>query len=139
VYDTGGIDHSYVFQFNWLFTQMVEQPDTTAKQDGYNINVDFVHKVRVEALLQDTRSTYNDIFIPRGFLSLTNGTFNAISDKGEWRSFLDPFLWNCMGNNKTGFPGGMATPAVGDIKGSPPSHARSICSECLLQDFGALR
>ena len=135
----GGLDRSYAFQFDWLCTQMVEQPDTTAKQDRHHIYIYFVKQPRLETLLQDTGSAYDDVLVPRGFPGLTNGAFNAISNKGEWRSFLDPFLGDGMGDNETRCPGGMAAPAPGDIKGSPSPHSRPVCSERLLKEFGALR
>src|SRR5512145_2862866 len=104
----GGLDRSDAFQFDWLCTQVVEQPDTITKQDRRHVNIYFVHQSRLEALLQDTGGAYDDILVPRGFLGLTNGAFNAIRDKGERRSFVDPFLRDGMGNNKTRPPRGMA-------------------------------
>jgi hypothetical protein len=79
----GRLDHSYAFQFNWLDIQMIEQSDTLSEQEGRDINVDFVHQARIEALLQDTGSTYDDILVACGLPGLTNGAFNPIGDKGE--------------------------------------------------------
>src|SRR5574341_222312 len=96
-----GLDRSYAFQFSWLYTQMIEQPDAVSEQQGYQVNMDFVHQSRVETLLQDTGGAYDDILVSRCFLGVTNGAFNPIGDKGERRSFVDPFLRDAMGDNKT--------------------------------------
>jgi hypothetical protein len=108
---TRGLDHPRAFQFDWLWTQVVEQPDTTAKQNRHQVDYYFVKQPRLEALLEDTRGAYGDILVPRGLLCLANGAFNAVGDKGERRSVLDPFLRDGMGNDKTiSTPWGVAAP-----------------------------
>ena len=85
-----------------------------------------IHQTCVETLLQDTRGAYDDILIPGGFLGLTNGALNPINDKGEWRSFLDPFLRHAVGEHDDGHVHGMpASPGTGDIERPPGCHQDS--------------
>jgi len=80
--------HPGAFQLNWRNAQVVEQSDTSTKQDGRPVDLYFVKQPGLEALLPDIRARYGHILIPYGFLCLTNDSFNAIGDEGEGRSFL---------------------------------------------------
>src|SRR5688572_2890057 len=104
-----------------------------------HVDMDLVHQSQVEALLQDTGGAHDDILFAGGLLCLMNGAFHPIGDKGERRSFVDPFLWDGMGDDKSRRPRGMAAPGPGDIKGSPSPYPRPVSCERLLKDFGALR
>ena len=123
--DPGRLNHPGAFQLNWRNAQVVEQSDTVTEQDGHQVDLYFVKQLGLEALLHDIRARYGDILVPCGFLCLTNGTFNAICDEGEGRSFLDPFLWDGMGNDKIwSTPRRFAAPSAGDIEGPPSCHRR---------------
>src|SRR5688572_1570975 len=135
---TRSINRVYVFQFDRLCTEAIEQTETRAKDDGRHVNIDFIHQFRLERLLQDARRAYHDILISGSLPGLANGAFNIIGDKDEWRSVLNPFLWDIMGNNKSRCPGWMTAPGMGDIKSSPPPDSGTIIFERLFQEFGTL-
>ena len=122
---TRGLDHPRAFQFNWLSAQVVEQSDTSTKKEGHQVNIYFVKNSGFEALLGNTSGTYSDILVPCDSFCLFNGAFNAIRDERERRSFLDPFLWDCMGNDKMRYTErGFAAPRTGDIERPPTRHQR---------------
>jgi hypothetical protein len=134
-----GIDHTCAFQFNRLNAYILEQSGTASEQDGHQVDMDFVKQSGLEGLLRDTRRGDGDILVPGGLLGLANGAFNPVGDEDERRSVLYPFLWDCMGNHKTRFKGGMAAPGPGYIEHSTSCYHCPSRFERLLKEFGALR
>src|SRR5438477_10495441 len=117
--DTRGLDHPCAFKLDWLGAQVVEQPDAITEQDGCQINAYFVEKPRFQALLRDTRGGYGHVLVACTHFCLCNRAFDAVGDEGEGRSFVNPFLWDPMGNNEARCKGWMALPGSGQIEHSP--------------------
>jgi hypothetical protein len=104
---------------------MLEQPLAVAKQHGRQINVDLVQQPRLQALLDDVRAANDDMPVPGNALSLFDGARNAVRNEGEWRTFLDPFLWRRMGDDERAPTiRRITTPRAGDIEIVPS------CDQC---------
>jgi hypothetical protein len=128
-----GLDYPRAFQLDRLCTKMVEQSNTVLQQDGRQVDVHFVKESRLDALLCDTGGAYT------GFLRLFNRAFDSVRNERERRSFVDPFLWNRMGNDEDRYVRGMsATPRVGDIERPASRHQRAYLMH-LLKDLCAGR
>lgn len=136
--DSRPLNHPDIFQLDGFSPQMLEQWDTLSKQDGCQVDINLVDKTSLEALLQDIRAKYVDILIPCDSLGLANGAFNAVGDERERRAWLDPFLWDGMGDDKIrSTPGRFATPRTRNIKGSPSRHGRPYCFGSFQKMLGA--
>ena len=91
---------AYTFEIDRTGAEVVEHTYTITDQDRGDVDSNFVHEPGLDSLLQDTWCTNHDILISRGLLRLSNGTFHTVGDKGEWRTFLHPFLWDVVSDNE---------------------------------------
>src|SRR5215207_5243249 len=118
---------------------MVEQSDTVSEQDGRQVDLYFVKESRVDALLRDAGGAYTDGLVACYRFRLLYGAFDAVRDERERRSFVNPFLWERMGNNKDRYVHGVpATPRIGYVERPPSRHQRPYRLH-LLKDLGAGR
>src|SRR5215213_9789886 len=119
----GALDHLRAFQFDRPRAQMVEQPNSPSEQDRHQVYVYLVEESHPDALLRDARSAHGDVLVACDRFRLRYGAFDAVCDERERRSFVDPFLWDRMGDDKGGdAQGGSASPPVGDVERSPPRY-----------------
>src|ERR687897_1806470 len=114
----GALDHLRAFQFDWPRTQMVEQPNTPSEQDGHQVDVYLVEESRPYALLRDARGAHGHVLSTRGRFRLLDRAGDAVRDKRERRSFVDPFLWDRMGDDEGQYAQGRSTCCA------PPGGAR---------------
>src|SRR5262245_19632471 len=99
--DSRSLGHVRSFQLNWPSAKMIEQPDTSAQQEGHQIDTDLVKQAELDALLGNARARYIDIPVLCGLLRPANGALNAICHEREWRSLVEPRLWGGVGHDKT--------------------------------------
>jgi hypothetical protein len=71
---------------------VVEQSDAAPEQNGHQVDVELVQESRADALLHDARGAHADILIAGDRFRLLQGAFQAVGDKRERRSFIDPTL-----------------------------------------------
>lgn len=90
------LDHSGRFQFNWLMAKMLKQPHSTAEQDRYQVDLNFVKQAGSETLLQRACAADRDILLADNDFGLRNGAFHTIGHKRKQGPFLNPFLRNPM-------------------------------------------
>src|SRR5919199_4117833 len=99
-----------------------------------------VKKSRSDALPGDARGAHSDVLVARGRFRLLYGAFDAVRDERERRSFVDPFLWDRVGDDEGAYAqGGSATPPICDIERPASRHKRPHLAVCLLKELGALR
>src|SRR3712207_1588240 len=98
--DPSSLDHLGALQLDRLGAWVVEQPDAVPEQDGHQVYVYLVKKSRSDALLHEARADQADVLVVRDRFRLLYGAFEAVRDERERRSFVNPLLWDRMGNNK---------------------------------------
>ena len=119
---------------------MVEQAYTSSEKDGHEVDGDFVEESGPQALLHDTRSAYGDALVARYGLRLFDRALDAFRDERERRSFVDPFLWNHMGNDEDRYVHGVsAAPRVGDVERPASRHKSPYRCVHLPKELGADR
>src|SRR4030095_8851506 len=123
--DTGRINDSCTLEFDGSPSKAIEQTHTATDEDGRHVNVYFIDQPGLKSLLQNIGGADHHVLISGGFFCLTDGAFNTIGDKDEWRVFFHPFLRNMVGHNESRRTRLMATPGVNDIKGSASPYACS--------------
>src|SRR5919202_6712058 len=98
-----------------------------------------VKKSRSDALPGDARGAHSDVLVARGRFRLLYGAFDAVRDERERRSFVDPFLWDRVGDDEGGYAQGRsATPPVGDVERPPSRHERPHLALCASRRSSAL-
>src|SRR5712692_5600484 len=115
--------HLRVFQCNGCYLEMFKQADTITKQEGNQVDVDFVEQSSVEALLHNRRGSYHDFFDACHHFCLFNSALDAVGDESHRPSLLDPFRWGAMGHDNDRCTHGMvASPSIGELVQSASSH-----------------
>src|SRR5919206_2901013 len=115
---------------------MLEQSDTVPEQDGRQVDVYLVKKSRSDALLRDAHGPNSDVLVARDHFRLLYGAFDAVRDERERRSFVDPFLWDRVGDDEGGYAqGGSATPPIGDVERPPSGYKRPHLAVRLLKEL----
>src|SRR4026208_263065 len=115
--DTGRINDSCTLEFDGSRSKAIEQTHTAADEDGRHVDIYFIDQPSLKSLLQNIGGADHHVLISGGFFCLTDGAFDTIVDKGEWRAFFHPFLRSIVGHNESRRTRRMATPGVSDIKG----------------------
>jgi hypothetical protein len=100
VRDSRTLDYPCALQFDRLRAQMLEQSNAVPEQDGHQVYVYLVKKSGPDALLRDTGGAHSDVLVACDRSRLLYGAFDTVRDEGERRSFVDPFLWNGMGDDE---------------------------------------
>ena len=137
--DPSALDHPGALQLDRLGAQVVEQSDAVPEQDGHQVYVYLVEEARSDPLLRDAGGAYTDGLVACYRFRLLYGAFDAVRDERERRSFVNPFLWERMGNNKDRYVHGVpATPRIGYVERPPSRHQRPYRLH-LLKDLGAGR
>jgi hypothetical protein len=77
-----------------------KKPDPLSEQYSHQVDAYFVNQPGLDAPLSNVSATYADGLVARDRTCLFNGAFDAIRDKGEGRSFVNPSLGRRMGNDK---------------------------------------
>src|ERR671921_2850037 len=140
VRDPSSLEHPGALQLDRFGAQVVEQPDAVPEQDRHQVDVYLVEESRSDALLHEARADHADVLVACDRFRLLYGTFEAVRDERERRSFGNPLLWDRMGNNKDRYVQGVsATPPIGEVECPPSRHQRPCRSARLAKELGALR
>src|SRR5215204_1061531 len=140
VRDPGTLDHPCTLELYRRRSQMVEQPYTPSEKDRHKVDGDFVEKSGPQTLLHDARGAYGDALVARYGLRLFDRALDAIRDERERRSFVNPFLWDRVGDDEGGnAKGRITTPPVRDVERPPSRDERPHRPFHLRQELGALR
>src|SRR5215216_630965 len=119
---------------------MLEQSNTPSEQDGHKIYVYLVKNSCPEALLHDARRPHRHVLLTRNRFRLLHGALDTLRDERERRSFVDPFLWDRMGDDEGGdAQEGSASPPVGDVERSPPRYKSPHLAVSLPKEISALQ
>jgi hypothetical protein len=99
MYDAGRLDHPGSLQLD-LHAKMVEQADSPAEQDRYQVDLHLVEKSGPETLLGGCSAVKPDIFVARGRLGPFDGVLDAVGGEREHRRRGNPFR-NAMREHET--------------------------------------
>src|SRR5688500_18728181 len=96
--DIYSIDNGELFQFD-RSAKVIEQLHPSPEEAGCQVGLDFVEQPSLQALLCNACTDDIDVLIPCSFLRLFDGTLDSIRDEGEGRTWINPFLRDCMGHD----------------------------------------
>src|SRR5687768_9215963 len=129
---------THTFEIDRAGAKVVEHAYATTDQDWGNVDGNFVNQAGLDRLLQDAGCANDHILIPCGLLCLANGTFHAVGDKGEWRTWLHPFLRDVVSHDERRRSGRIPTPGLCDVKGSASPDAGTILADGFLHELSTL-
>ncbi len=89
---------------------MFKQADAITKQEGYQVDMDFIEQSSVEALLHNRRGSDHDLFDACDHFCQFNSVLDAVGDERHRPFRLDPFRWGRWVTTTTGAPMGWWPP-----------------------------
>ena len=111
----GARNHLRVAKDGWRAGEAVEEPDSGAKKNRRDVDVDFVEEARIQALLDDVSAVDPNGLPAGGGLGLAHGAFDAISHEVDSRVGSRPSGGDGVGQDECGPPGVISAPALGDL------------------------
>jgi hypothetical protein len=81
--DARSLNHAADLQFDRLDTQVLEEADAPAQQDGHEVDRDLVEQSGLETLPRNIRAADAHTLIPGDLLRFRDGALDAIGDDGK--------------------------------------------------------
>jgi hypothetical protein len=108
--------HRRVAKDGWHSGEMIKESDSGAKKNRRDVDLEFVEKAGIKALLDGVSAVDPDVLPGGGRFGLVHSAFDAVGHEMNSRVGSRPAGGDVMSKDECWSPGVISAPAVGDVE-----------------------